>query len=286
MILVTGAGGMVGSYFHALQEQFPEPLDLTDIDTLDVTNWEAVRERIGGGGYSLVIHLAAETDVDRCEQDPDHAYRANALGTHNIALACQQTNTVMLYTSTAGVFGGDGALGPFTEYTTPCPANIYGASKLAGEQIIYRLLNRFYVVRPGWMMGGTGKDKKFVGKIIEQIRAGKDVKAVHDKIGSPTFARELTLNINHLIRSGQFGLYHMTNQGVCSRYDVAKHIVDFFGNQVQVTAVSSDHFPLPAPRADSEATRNLNLQLTGLDIMSPWQEALDQYLQQWKDEAN
>jgi dTDP-4-dehydrorhamnose reductase len=278
VILVTGANGMVGSYFATLASQFGEDLDLTDIDSLDVTDRDAVERRITSQAYSSVIHLAAETDVDRCEREPDHAYAANAIGTQNVALACQSAGILMVYISTAGVFGGDGAAGPFTEYDSPRPANVYGFSKLAGERHVQCLLNRYFIVRAGWMMGGNTKDKKFVVKILSQVREGRDILAVSDKVGSPTFARELVLGIKELMPSRRFGLYHMTNHGICSRYDIAKHIVEFLGANVRVTPVNSAHFPLPAPRADSEAMRNLNLELIGLDRMSHWRDALTDYL--------
>lgn len=281
MFLVTGAAGMVGSYFERLRSEFPEPLELTDIDDLDVRDWPAVRDRVCSGRYSVVIHLAAETDVDRCEVEADHAYRTNAWGTHNVALACQQADLPMVYTSTAGVFGGDGALGPFTEYDAPAPANAYGATKLAGERIVTSLLTRYWIVRPGWMMGGGPKDHKFVAKIVAQVRAGKDIDAVDDKIGSPTFGHDLTLQIRDLIASGHFGLYHATNHGTCSRYDVACRIVATLGAPVRVTPVGSDRFPLPAPRASSEAMRNLNLEMLGIDRMRRWEDALDAYLREW-----
>lgn len=282
MILVTGAGGMVGSYFELLRDEFPEPLDLTDRETLDVRDWDAVRSRVVGGRYTHVIHLAAETDVDRCEVEPDHAYRTNAFGTQNVALACQLAGIPLVYTSTAGVFGGDGARGPFTEYDEPNPANVYGRAKLEGERAIERLMDRYYVVRAGWMMGGGPKrDKKFVSKIIEQVSKGRDIEAVDDKVGSPTFARELVLGIRALIRTERFGLYHMTNRGACSRHDVACRIVSFMGAKVKVTPVSSARFPLPAPRADSEAMRNLKLEFLGMDRMSTWESALDAYLTEW-----
>lgn len=280
MILVTGANGMVGSYVASLASHFDGPLDLTDIDTLDVTDLEAVRRRVGSGRYTAVIHLAAETDVDRCELEPEHAYRTNAVGTQNVALACQAADVVMVYTSTAGVFGGDGAPGPFTEHDEPSPANRYGHSKLAGEHHVRGLLRRWFIVRPGWMMGGGPKDKKFVAKIVAQVREGRDISAVTDKVGSPTYARELVLGIRDLMRSGRYGLYHMTNHGVCSRFDVASRIVRFLGAPVRVLPVTSERFPLPAPRANSEAMRNLNLELVGLDRMSSWQDALDTYLRE------
>lgn len=280
MILVTGANGMVGSYFASQADAFDEPLDLTDKDMLDVTDLDAVMERVTSRRCSAVVHLAAETDVDRCEREPEHAFRTNAVGTQNVALACMAAGSVMVYTSTAGVFGGDGALGPFTENDAPHPANVYGHSKLAGERHVERLLSRHYIVRAGWMMGGNEKDKKFVAKILAQLEHGQDIKAVSDKVGSPTYARELVLGIRDLLRSGRYGLYHMTNKGTCSRYDIAFHIVRSLGAGVRVTPVNSAHFPLPAPRANSEAMRNLNLELIGLDRMSSWQDALDAYLRE------
>jgi dTDP-4-dehydrorhamnose reductase len=280
MILVTGANGMVGSYFGSLATEFDEPLELTDTDTFDITDLGAVERRITSRSYSSVIHLAAETDVDRCEREPVHAYRVNAMGTQNVALACQSAGIVMVYTSTGEVFGGDGALGPFTEFDVPRAANVYGASKLAGERHVERLLNRYFIVRSAWMMGGCDKDKKFVSKVLSQVRDGRDVSAVSDKKGSPTFARELVLGIRDLLRSRRFGLYHMANHGVCSRYEMACHIVDFLGASVRVVPVDSAHFPSSAPRASSEAIRNLNLELNGMDRMSSWQDALDAYLEE------
>ncbi len=281
MILVTGAGGMVGSYFPSLAGEFAEPLDLTDIDTLDVTDLAGVQRRLASRPYSVVIHLAAETDVDRCEVEPDHAYKTNAIGTYNVALACQAAGLILVYISTAGVFGGDGAMGPFTEYDNPFPANVYGATKLAGERNVDRLLTRYLIVRAGWMMGGNAKDKKFVSKILSQLKAGsKEIRAVDDKLGSPTYARELVAGIAALLRSQLFGLFHMTNRGVCSRYDIAHRIAEYVGGDVRVSAVNSTQFPLPAGRASSEAMRNYNLELMGMDRMSSWQDALDMYLKE------
>jgi len=280
MILVTGANGMVGSYYDSLAAEFDEPLELTDTDTLDITDLDALQRRIASGGYSAVIHLAAETDVDRCEREPEHAFRVNSTGTENVALVCKSAGIVMVYASTGEVFGGDGAMGPFTENDEPRPANVYGASKLAGERHIERLLNRYFIVRSAWMMGGCEKDKKFVGKVLAQVLEGRDVSAVSDKKGSPTYARELVLGIRDLLRSDRFGLYHMANHGVCSRYDMACHIVEFVGAKVRVAAVDSSHFPSSAPRASSEALRNSKLELSGMDRMSSWQDALDAYLEE------
>jgi dTDP-4-dehydrorhamnose reductase len=283
VILVTGANGVVGTAFREQAKLFDEPLDFTDIDELDVRNPSVVMERVANGNYSHVIHLAAETDVDLCEQSPDHAYLTNAVGTYHVALACQKYRVVMVYVSTAGVFGGDGKLGPFTEFDPPCPANIYGVSKLKGEESIEKLLRHYYIVRAGWMMGGGQLDKKFVGKMLRLMKTEKTVFAVHDKIGSPTYAPDLVVGIRQLIQTGYYGLYHIVNQGIGSRYEIACKVAELLGKGTEVIPVSSERFPLPAPRANSEALRNYRQDLMGFKWMRPWPDALAEYVWTWRN---
>jgi dTDP-4-dehydrorhamnose reductase len=186
---------------------------------------------------------------------------------------------MLIYISTAGVFWGDKPE-PYNEFDVPRPMNVYGHSKLAGEQIISTLLQRFYIVRAGWMIGGGKRDKKFVGKIARLILEGRNpLQVVNDKFGSPTYGKDLLLGIHDLIETGYFGLYHMVNKGCCSRYDVALNIGDILGRtDISIIPVASSHFPLPAPRARSEAMRNLKLELLGIDKMRSWQEALREYI--------
>jgi len=272
---------MVGSY---VPEIFAgETLLLSDIvegfERLDVCDPTAVMKAVADAAPDLILHLAAATDVDRCEQEPDVAYRTNAMGTQNVALACLAHDVPLVYISTAGVFAGDKPE-PYIEFDSPNPANIYGRSKLAGEQIVASLLRRYYIVRAGWMVGGGDRDKKFVGKITRLIRDGHtQIQAVDDKWGSPTYAKDLLGGIRRLVDTGFYSLYHMVNQGCCSRYEVALVIRDALQRpDVQVAPVSSDRFPLPAPRARSEAMRNLKLELLGLEGMRPWQDAVREYI--------
>lgn len=281
-MLVTGCGGMVGGYVSEVFKDYE--LVLTDriegFAHLDVREPSAVRKGVADAHPDIVLHLAAATDVDLCEQDPDGAFHTNAVGTQNVALACQEFDVTLVYISTAGVFWGDKAE-PYIEFDVPRPANIYGQSKLAGEQTVSSLLRRYYIVRAGWMIGGGKKDKKFVGKIARLILEGKNpVRVVNDKLGSPTYGKDLLTGIHSLITTDYFGLYHMVNRGCCSRYDVALAIRELLGRRdVEITPVSSAHFPLPAPRARSEAMRNLKLELLGLNSMRPWQDALSEYVQ-------
>lgn len=280
-MLVTGAAGAVGSYVRKVFQDVD--LTLTDIveelPVLDVRDPDAVMRAVGDLQPDVVLHLGAATDVDRCEQEPDWAYHTNAIGTQNIALACQKYNVNMVYISTAGVFWGNKPT-PYTEFDPPRPANVYGNSKLAGEHVVTSILNQYYIVRAGWMIGGGVKDKKFVAKVGRKVLAGeRNLKVVDDKFGSPTYAKDLLYGIRKLLGTGYYGLYHMVNKGWCSRYDVALAMRDALGRpDVSIVPVSSAHFPLPAPRARSEAMRNLKLELLGLDVMRPWEEALREYI--------
>ena len=280
-MLVTGASGMVGSY---VPEAFKD-YDLVSTDMvegcqrLDVRDPAEVMRVIKEVKPDVVLHLAAATDVDRCEQEPDLAFHTNAIGTQNVALACQEFDVTLVYVSTAGVFGGDKAE-PYNEFDVPNPANVYGQSKLAGEQIVSSLLRHYYIVRAGWMIGGGEKDKKFVGMIARLIMKGTNpLKIVDDKIGTPTYAKDLLGGIHALLQTGYYGLYHLVNKGVCSRYDIALLIREVLEKpEIELLPVSSAYFPLPAARARSEAMRNLKLELLNVHHMRPWQDALREYI--------
>src|SRR5262249_52338866 len=138
--------------------------EANDVHALDTRDPNAVMHLFARVRPTIAVHLAAETDVDRCERENDHAFRSNALGTLNVALACQRFDCDMVYISTAGVFDGTKP-DPYTEFDTPAPVNVYARAKYEGEKIVQTLVPRHYVVRAGWMFGGKGKDKKFVAKI-------------------------------------------------------------------------------------------------------------------------
>lgn len=290
-ILVTGSDGMLGSALCPTLLNRGYNVIATDLSpsnegtkSLDVRNFDRVKDMVEKIKPDIVMHLAAETDVDKCEVEPDHAFLTNTIGTQNVALVCQKLNIEMVYISTLGVFYGDKPE-PYTEFDEPNPINVYGRSKLEGEKIVQNLLNKFYIIRAGWMVGGgPKKDKKFIGKIIKQINETSKLKAVNDKIGSPTYTYDFSKCLADLIQTGYYGLYHCTNKGVGSRFDVAKKIVEFMAKtDVTVEPVSSAYFPLPAARARSEMSRNYKLELLGLDSTRHWEEALQDYINTfWK----
>lgn len=288
-ILVTGAAGMLGSSLvPTLRGQghkvYPTDIETSDegMEFLDVRDREEVFKSVRSLRPDLIMHLAAETNVDRCEIETDHAFKTNTIGTQNVALACQRNNAIMVYISSAGVFDGQKKQ-PYIEYDEPNPINVYGRTKLEGEKIVEELLDKYFIVRAGWMVGGGEKDKKFVAKIIKQINEGaKELYAVSDKLGTPTYAPDFSKVIAKIIKTNHYGLYHLACKGSGTRYDVAKKILDFLGKtDIKLIPVTSEFFSkdYPAPRPPSEMMNNFMLELQGMNTMRTWQEALKEYIE-------
>lgn len=285
-IAITGAAGMLGAAVREKWQRSDWELIATDknvaddgIIPLDIRDRKAVDHVFSQHRPDLVLHLAAETDVDLCEQDPSHSYETNAWGTENIARACRELGCLLVYISTGSVFSGDKKV-PYIEYDDPNPINVYAHSKLAGERIVQQTLERFFIFRAGWMVGGWHLDKKFVYKIIQLCQNQDKIKVVDDTFGSPTFTVDFAANMADVVNSNECGLYHMGNKGVCSRFEMATEIVDIMGlrDKVEVCPVSSGEFPLPAPRPKSEMMNNFKLELLGLNGMPHWKESLKNYI--------
>ncbi len=259
--------------------------DIVTTDTislLDVRDQDAVAACIEKSGADIVFHLAAETNVDRCELEKEHANATNARGTENIARACKERDIPMVYISTGAVFDGEKA-GGYTELDTPNPISVYGRSKLLGEDAVRALLTKYYIIRAGWMIGGYEKDKKFVWKMVQLMRTKKEIPVVIDKAGSPTFTVDFAQGILAIVGAGKYGTYHCVNKGICTRYDIAVKIREYLGKEdVVLKPVTSDAFPLPAPRGKSEALINHNLSRLDIHSMRPWQTALKEYIDNLK----
>lgn len=274
---------MVGSYVqHVFSDFNIIPTDIVDgYLHLDVEDSDSILRLVNKKRPDYVLHLAAATDVDRCETESEWAFKVNVEGTRNVAMACKDLDITMVYISTGAVFNGE-KKDPYIEDDKISPSNKYGVSKFEGEQIVRTLLSKFYIVRSSWMIGGGKADKKFVGKIMAKIMSGENhIRAVNDKFGSITYAKDLLSGIKELIKTDKFGVYHMANDGMHSRYDIAKEIVNIMGKRgVEVVAVGSDKFPLPAPRGRSEALENHKLNLMNLNHMRPWKEALKEYVKE------
>ena len=285
-VLVIGSTGMLGSSMIPILIKRGYEVVTSNFlySHMDITDLSQVRATAKLANPDMIIHLAAETDVDRCEREPIHAFEVNAMGTQNVAQVCNEMGIKMLYVSTIGVFYGDKKTA-YNERDNPHPANVYGWSKLMGEAYVRCLVQEYFIVRAGWMVGGgPTRDKKFVGKIINQVKYNQPVvKAVTDKLGSPTYAPDFSEVVANLIATENYGLYHCTNHGYPSRYDVAVEVTKLIGSKTIVEAVDSSAFAsLSAGRANSEMSDNKNLQSIGLDSMRDWKVALKEYINSYE----
>ena len=272
-ILITGCKGQLGrALSDALTDHVVQGCDLPETD---VTDRQAITSAILDFAPDVVIHTAAWTDVDGCARNPEKAFRVNALGTQNVALACAAAGAALATVSTNEVFDGT-AHAPYWEWDPPHPINPYARSKAAGEWVTRHLLNRFYIVRTAWLYAPGGSN--FPHRIIELADQHGALQVVTDEVGNPTYAPDLAAALAALIQTGAYGVYHLTNTGYASRHEFAREILQISGREhVPVEPITLDAFerdstpPRFAPLANTAAAA-LGIRLR------PWQEALEAFL--------
>ena len=246
-----------------------------DLPEHDITDPQAISQAICDFGPDIVIHTAALTDVDMCARQPDLALRVNGLGTHNVALACLRCGAAFLTMSTNEVFDGQKGA-PYYEHEHPHPINPYARSKLAAEVYTRLHLSRFYIVRTAWLYARGGNN--FPSKIVRAADQHGQLRVVCDELSSPTYAPDLAKAIHSLIRTQHYGIYHLTNEGVCSRYELARRILDLSGRkQVPIEPITSDQWPRASTPPLHCAIRNLAGAQIGIELRH-WEEALKEYL--------
>jgi len=273
-VVVTGAGGMLG---RAVVERFAVCHDVVPLRhaDCDLTDARATRDWLEGCAPRHIVHCAAWTDVDGCESDPERALRANSFATRNVALAAQHVDASLCYISTDYVF--DGAKpGPYREEDPTAPLNVYGLSKRDGERHVLRHCRRSYVVRTSWLFGPGGKN--FVRTMAELLRARDEVRVVNDQVGSPTYTLDLARCLLALVESEFYGIYHLTNAGTCSWYELASAIAARLGSRCRVVPCASAELPRPAPRPLNSVLEPWNYRASGLPMPRSWRAAVDDYL--------
>jgi len=271
-ILVTGGFGTVASY---VKEVFNNSnVILTNKDSMDVTKPEVVQNTIESVDPDIVLHLAAITDVDLCERDEALAEKVNFRGTENVARICKVYDIPLIYISTSAVFDGKNSNG-YSELDSPNPSNVYAKTKLFGEKAIIKTLNRYLIIRAGWMIGGGKKEKKFLSYIVDKIKKGETIRAVNDKFGTVTYAKDLLAFAKERLIKSEFGLYHYGSKGVCSRYDIASLIRDILNKKSKIVSVSSQEFKtkFPAPRPKYEVVRSVKI-----PFRRSWDEVIREYI--------
>lgn len=250
-ILVVGSQGQLG---QALQtELLAHNVVGVDLPQFDITDYRAVQRMVKLYGPDLVINAAAYTNVDGAEKEIDLAYRANALGPRNLALATAQARITLLHVSTDYVFDGT-AVRPYHEFDQPNPLGVYGASKLAGEQAVQMFNPQHYVVRPAWLYHHVGKN---FARTICALATQPAVRVVNDQIGSPTYAPHLAQGIGTLIETGAYGTYHVAGRGTASWFELTQALYRHMGITTPVIPIRTDEFHRPTPRPKFSALTTL-----------------------------
>jgi dTDP-4-dehydrorhamnose reductase len=272
-VLITGAGGQLGAdLLTAFADD--DVVGLTRAE-LDVTSEPAVEAAVLEHEPDLVVHAAAYTAVDACEDDTDLAWRTNAIASWWVARACQRAGAAMVYVASDYVF--DGRAGrPYTEFDRTNPQSAYGRSKEAGEQLVRQALDAHYIVRTSWVQGTTGGN--FVKTMLRLGRERDALTVVDDQTGSPTFTFDLAPAIRRLAVTGRHGTYHLTNSCHCTWFELARAIFDHAGIEVDLGPTDTATFGAPAPRPAYSVLDNCMARLTGLEPLPPWEESLKRLL--------
>lgn len=257
-ILVTGGFGIVGGY---VEEVFSNnKVILTNKNSLDVSNRNGVENKIKRIRPDLIIHLAAITDVDLCENNERLAMKVNFEGTENVVNVCKAYDIPLLYISTSAVFDGKSPNG-YSELDSTNPSNVYAKTKLLGENAIIKTLNKYIIVRAGWMIGDGKRQKKFISYIIDRIKREETIRVVNDKFGTITYAKDLLAFAKERLEKSEFGLYHYGCKGICSRYEIACLVRDIVNNKSNVIPVASKEFQKQffAPRPTYEVLQSIKI---------------------------
>jgi len=287
-IYIAGSGGMLGEAFYT---QFKDEYEIkcSDKDVneswlsyLDFRDFEAYKKEIDDFKPDYLFHLGAYTDLEFCEENKDDTYVTNALAVENAVYLANNLDIPLLYISTAGIFDGKKEL--YDDWDMPNPLGAYARAKYMGERFVCENANRFLVCRAGWMMGaGPKKDKKFIQKLMKQLKDGKkELFIVNDKDGTPTYTQDFAKTVKTLVKKEFWGLYNCVCGGQTSRIEVAEELVTLLGKQdeVKITSVSSDYFKdiYFAERPPSERLLTKKLDLRGINKMRDWRIALKEYI--------
>ena len=295
-ILITGSNGQLGNELQdiirkgraeigAVSETIKNAEVLAvDVDKLDITDLKQVKKVLTDEKPNVVINCAAATNVDGCESNEDFAFRVNALGPRNLAMACNEIGAKLVQVSTDYVFSGKGST-PLNESYVPSPVSSYGRTKLLGEKYVEEFCKKNFIVRTAWLYGRVGHN--FVYTMMKLGKEKDAITVVNDQRGNPTNANDLAYHILRLIETEEYGIYHCTGKGECSWYDFAKRIIELSGGKCKVNSCTSEEYktkinPNSADRPGYSSLDNMMLRNTIGDDMRNWEDAIKSFVEDVK----
>lgn len=287
-ILITGANGMLATQVITdLKRGYTElgkipqnfigaEILTTDVDALDITQKDACEKYMAENRPDIVINCAAYTNVDGCESHQDDAFKVNAIGSRNLAIACENVGAKLVHVSTDYVFEGNEPT-PRREYDIPHPISVYGKTKFAGEEFVKQYCKKSFIVRTAWLYGYNGKN--FVKTMVRLCNERGGASVVNDQHGNPTNAADLSHHLLKIADSEEYGTYHCTGNGECTWFEFAQEIARLAGFEGAMKPCTSDEFPTPTKRPEYSALDNMMLRVTVGDEMRDWKDALAAYFE-------
>ena len=276
-VLVTGVRGQLGyDVVNELEKRGLEAIGV-DIQEMDITDEASVNSVIGEAAPDAVIHCAAYTAVDAAEDNIEICRKVNADGTQNIANMCKKLDIPMIYISTDYVFDGQGER-PWLPDDERAPLNVYGQTKYEGEIAVQNTLDKYFIVRIAWVFGVNGKN--FIKTMLNLGKTREHLTVVNDQFGSPTYTYDLARLLVDMIQTDKYGIYHATNEGICTWYEFACEIFKQADLNVSVAPVTADQYPAKAKRPSNSRMSKDKLEENGFEKLPTWQDALKRYLKE------
>ena len=272
---IVGSESQVGKAILSVLDPIELEVLCTDKEELVITNTEDVLSYGEINRPDIIINCAAETDPKLCEAEPELAYRVNALGARNLSLVARKHNAKIVQLSTDDVFDGHHTK-PYTEFDDTHPLTVYGRSKRAGENYVKEFTHKHFIIRSTWVYG---EGKNFVNALLQTAETETEAAIPTDQFGSPTSAKDLARIILHLIQTNEYGTYHATCKGKCSRYEFAEEILKLSGKQLKLIPALAADVPTAA-RPAYAVLDNFILRIIDVYDMPTWQESLKEYLEE------
>lgn len=278
-VLVTGVKGQLGyDVVKELEKRGHQPIGV-DRDEMDLMDNDAIRTFIMELKPEAIIHCAAYTAVDKAEEEVETCYQINAESVKVISECAKELDVKLIYISTDYVFNGTKE-GEYVETDIPNPINVYGASKLKGEQYVQTLLEKYYIVRISWVFGVNGNN--FI-KTMRRLGSERDeLNIINDQVGSPTYTSDLAPLLVDMMETDKYGIYHATNEGTCSWYEFANEIFKQSAIEVKTNPITTDQYPTTAARPMNSKMSKAKLKEAGFKYLPTWQEAITLYLNEVK----
>lgn len=273
-VWIVGSNGQIGTALNELIDTTELEVLNTDKDELDVTDTDEVLTYGEINRPDVIINCAAITDTKVCEENPELAYRVNALGARNLSIVARKVGSKVVQLSTDDVFDGMKKV-PYTEFDDTNPITVYGRSKRAGENYVKEFTHKHFVIRSNWVYGHG--ESNFVAKLLKTAEEKDCIAIAADQFGSPTSAKELAKVILDLIKTNEYGTYHITCSGVCSRYEFAKEVLKLAGKDVELKPVTTSESELSAVRPTYAVLDNFILRIIDMYEMPDWNASLEEY---------